>query len=104
MDLTVLEQHIMMAIVGLHANAYGVSIQDHIGRLAGHRPSIGSIYAALDRLEDSGFVKARRGEATAERGGRAKNYFIVTAPGERALKHTLHGLDSLRRGTKEAFA
>jgi PadR family transcriptional regulator, regulatory protein PadR len=103
-ELTALEQQIMLAIIGLHPTAYGVSIQDHIKDRTGREPSIGSIYASLDRLEQKGFVASRQGEATAERGGKRKLYFTVTAPGERTLKQSLRGLDSLRRGLKEALA
>jgi PadR family transcriptional regulator, regulatory protein PadR len=99
------EQHVLLAIIALNPDAYGVSIQDHIQKRAGYRPSIGSIYAALDRLETKGFVKSRQGESTRERGGRAKLYFTITAPGQAALKGSLREISSLRRGLRwiEAF-
>jgi PadR family transcriptional regulator PadR len=100
MELTALEQHALLAIVALHPKAYGVSIQDHIDRNTGHEPSVGSIYAALDRLEEKGFVRSRVGEASPERGGRRKLYFVVTAPGEKALRESLRAIASLSRAAR----
>ena len=106
MDIGALEQQVMLAILGLHPNAYGLSIQERIEKLVGREPSVGSIYAALDRLEEKGYVKSRQGEPTAERGGRRKLYFVLTAPGQRTLKQSLEAISSLSRGTrwKEALA
>ncbi|SRR5260370_12222175 len=100
MDIGVLEQHVLLAIVALHPDAYGVSIQDHIQRRAGYEPSIGSIYAAVDRLEEKGFVKSRQGEPTRERGGRRKLHFTVTAAGQSTLKESLRAITSLQRGLR----
>jgi PadR family transcriptional regulator PadR len=105
MKIGALEQHLMMAIVAQHPDAYGVSIQDHIWKRAGYEPALGSIYAALDRLEEKGFVKSRQGEPTRERGGRRKLYFEVTAAGQATLQESLRAVRSLQRGLKwrEAF-
>jgi DNA-binding PadR family transcriptional regulator len=106
MDLSTLEQQVLLAVIGLHPDAYGVSIADHIERRAGYEPSVGSIYAAIDRLEQKGYVKSRQGESTATRGGRAKLYVTITAPGEVALKQSHNAIKSLSRGLrwKEALA
>src|SRR6516225_9186942 len=98
MDLTTLEQHLLLAVLGLHPNAYGVSIQEHIKERIGREPSTGSVYASLDRLEEKGFVKSRQGEATAERGGKRKLYFTITAKGQHALRASLQAIDALSRG------
>jgi PadR family transcriptional regulator PadR len=101
MELTFLEQQLLLAIIGLHPNAYGVSIQEHIeDRTAGRQPSTGSIYASLDRLEEKGFVKSRQGEPTKQRGGKRKLYFTITAPGQHALRQSLQAIDSLRHGLR----
>ncbi len=99
-ELTTLEQHLLLAIIGLRPNAYGVSIQDYIKERTGREPSTGSIYASLDRLEEKGFVKSRQGEATPERGGKRKLYFTITAPGQRALKESLQAIDALSHGLR----
>jgi PadR family transcriptional regulator PadR len=100
MELTTLEQHLLLAIIGLHPNAYGVSIQDHIKERTGREPSTGSVYASLDRLEEKGFVKSRQGEATPERGGKRKLYFTITAPGQHALRQSLQAIGALSHGLR----
>lgn len=105
MNIGALEQHVLLAVVALHPDGYGVSIQDHIRRRAGYEPSIGSIYASLDRLEEKGFIKSRQGEPTRERGGRRKLHFTVTATGQKTLQESLRATASLQRGLRwrEAF-
>ena len=106
-DLSALEQQMMLAIVKLMPNAYGVAISDHIERVTRRSYSIGAVYTALDRLEERGFLKSRQGEPTAARGGRRKLYFDLTASGQMALKQSLAVLDKLRKTSarpREAFA
>jgi DNA-binding PadR family transcriptional regulator len=100
MELTTLEQHVLLAIMALQPNAYGISVQDHISRKVGHERSVGSIYAALDRLEEKGFVRSHPGEATPERGGKRKLYFGLTAPGQKALSESLRAVRSLSRAAR----
>jgi PadR family transcriptional regulator PadR len=99
-QLTTLEQHLLLAVLGLHPKAYGVSIQDHIKDRTGREPSLGSIYASLDRLEEKGFVKSRQGEATAERGGKRKMYFTITALGRHTLHESLQAINALSHGLR----
>jgi len=97
----------MLAITKLMPNAYGVAIGDHIERVTGRGYSIGAVYAALDRLEERGFLESRQGEPTAARGGRRKLFFDLTATGQLALKQSLAMIDKLRRAparSREAFA
>jgi PadR family transcriptional regulator, regulatory protein PadR len=106
-DLSALEQQMMLAITKLMPNAYGVAIGDHIRTITDRSYSIGAIYAALERLEERGFLEARQGEPTATRGGRRKLYFDITAKGELALKHSLAVIDKLRKAPariRAAFA
>lgn len=104
-DLGILDQHIMLAIIRLRPNAYGVSIQKLIEDRTARAYSIGAIYAGLDRLEEKGLLRSKVGEPTSERGGRAKLYFDLTAPGQLALSNSLRAIDAMRgRRVKEAFA
>ena len=79
------EQAILLAILRLGAEAYGVPIRHDLSQRLGRRISVGAIYSALERLEAKGFVSPRMGGATPERGGRAKRFYHVEAPGLRAL-------------------
>jgi PadR family transcriptional regulator, regulatory protein PadR len=103
-DLGPLDQHVMLAIMRRRPEAYGVSIQQHIHERTGREYSLGAVYASLDRLEEKGFVASKQGEPTAERGGRAKLFFHLTAPGQAALQQSLRAIDELRRGVRWAEA
>jgi DNA-binding PadR family transcriptional regulator len=97
-----LEQFLMLAILRLQPTAYGVSLQQELKLRTGREYSVGAIYAALDKLERKGFVKSKEGEPTPERGGRAKLFFSLTAPGQAALQASLKAIDDLRSDTKLA--
>jgi PadR family transcriptional regulator PadR len=100
MDLSTLELEVMSACLSLHPKGYGVAIQDHIEHRTGRERSTGSIYAALDRLTQKGFVKSRQGEPTPERGGRRKLYYTVTVPGQQALNQSKKAMTALWRGIR----
>ena len=105
MSISTLEQEVLFAALALHPNGYGISIQDHIKQRAGRDRSIASIYAALGRLEEKGYVTTRPGEVTHERGGRRKLYVTITAKGQAALQESVRAIWSLKRGLRwrEAF-
>ena len=79
------EELVLLAVLKLGADAYGAAIHEALED-AGRRMAIGALYTTLSRLEEKGFVTSRVGEATAERGGRAKKYFKVQAAGMRVLR------------------
>jgi PadR family transcriptional regulator, regulatory protein PadR len=97
-DLTVFEQQMLLGIMRLHPNAYGVSIRDEIKSRTGKEYSFGSIYAVLERLEDRGVIVSREGDATAARGGRKKLYFTITGTGQKTLQASLNAMDAMRAG------
>jgi DNA-binding PadR family transcriptional regulator len=83
-----LEHIVLLAVMRLGLNAYGVTVRRDIESVTGRDISIGAVYATLARLESKGLVKSHAGEPTAERGGRAKRYFGMTADGKSALRNT----------------
>ena len=90
------EQLVLLALVRQGADGYGVSIcQDLVDR-TGRDVSLAAVYKTLERLQDKGYVASRVGEPTAERGGRRKKYYTITALGKRvldeqyALRHSLY--------------
>jgi PadR family transcriptional regulator PadR len=93
------EQVMLLAILRLKAaGAYGVSIRQEIIRNTARSPTPGAIYTTLERLEDKGLVKSVTGEATPERGGRAKRYYSVTGAGMTALKRAQNDYRNLMQG------
>lgn len=81
-----LEEIVLLALLKLGSESYGVPIHETVEEATERFISIGSIYATLDRLERNGFVSSRMGAATNERGGRAKKYFKVEGAGMMALE------------------
>ena len=79
------EELVLLAILRLENNAYGLTIRQTLEAATGRAASIGAVYATLDRLERKGLVNSWQGEATPERGGRAKRYFKISGAGIRAL-------------------
>ena len=99
--LTDFELMIMLAILRLRNDAYGVPVARELEATAQRRTTLGAVYLALDRLERHGLVVSELGEATARRGGRAKKYFRVTAKGLRAVRVTQRAFVALWTGIPE---
>ena len=99
--LTDFELMILLATMRVGDAAYGVPIAAEIERTGGRRVVVAAVYTALDRLERNGLVTSAIGEPTPERGGRAKRFFRVTAPGIRAVKETQRALVALWKGVPE---
>ena len=91
-----LELMVLLALLRVGHDAYGVPISKEIAD-TGCAISIGSVYAALDRLERKGYVSSSVGDPSPERGGRAKKYFHVTAKGMREVHEAQRMLTALWR-------
>ena len=89
---------VLLALIRLGEDAYGVPISEAIEESSGKDVAIGSVYITLERLESKGLASSRLGEPTAERGGRAKTYFKVTAKGLRQVRNAQRTLVSLWKG------
>lgn len=92
------EYIIITAAAGLGEQAYGAAIREQIETTAGRKCSIGALYTTIDRLEAKGLVRTWMGEATAERGGRAKRMVEVTADGVRAATEFYEAMMRVSRG------
>ena len=92
------ELMVLLSLLRLDDEAYGVSICDEMQDRTGRDFAVASVYAALERLEQKGFVSSRLGEATPERGGRAKRYFAVTKLGLREVRDVQRSLTKLWQG------
>jgi len=92
------EQLVLLALVRLGRDSYGVTVRDEIERRTGRDAHFGTVYTTLARLEDKGFVTSRLGDPTSERGGRRKKHFAITAAGTRQLTESLRGLKTMTRG------
>ena len=96
--LNVYELMAMFAILRLGKDAYGVPICREIETQSGRSVAVSGVYAALERLERKGFVTAELGDATPQRGGRAKTYFRLTAKGLREASSAKQAFINLWQG------
>ena len=92
------DEILLLAILGLGENAYGVTIRRYVSKATGKEWSIGAIYDPLYRLEKKGYVRSFLSEPTQERGGRAKRIFEVTQEGKEALIAHKNVRDTLYEG------
>lgn len=80
------EYLLITAASGLGEHAYGAAIREQIASTTGQKCSIGALYTTIDRLETKGLLKTWMGEATPQRGGRAKRMVRVTSKGVHAAR------------------
>jgi len=97
-----LEHIVLLALVHLKSNAYGMTVRREIEQRTGRDISIGAIYTTLQRLESKGYVSSTVGEPTAERGGRAKRMFRLEADGRRALRASQNAIAQMTAGIERA--
>ena len=92
------EQIVLLALIRLKDDAYGMTIRMEIDNRIGRNVSIGAIYTTLERLEKKGFITSKMGGATPQRGGKAKKYFAITTAGKRKLREARKSLEIMWQG------
>ena len=92
------EQLVLLAILRLKDDAYGLGIRKELERRARRAVSRGAFYATLDRLEGKGLVKWQAVPPTGSRGGLPQRRFEVTSAGLRALRASRETLLSMWQG------
>jgi len=88
------EEIVLLAVMRLGAESYGVTIKEEIEERTGREVSLGAIYPTLERREQKGYVSSWTGEPRGERGGRARRHFRLEPA----------GLEALRRSREEIIA
>ncbi len=89
---------VLAAILRQAGDAYGTSIKREIEGRTGRKPSLGALYATLTRLETKNYISSRIGEATAERGGRAKRYYDIKPLGQALLEQSIAAMRNMTQG------
>ena len=92
------EHMILLAILRLGDEAYGMSIRDELETQAGREVTRSAAYITLERLTKKGYLETRMGDPSPERGGRAKRYYELTAAGKEALRESGKALMNLWAG------
>ncbi len=94
------EQIVLLAVLRLGENAYGVPVRQEIEQRTGRSLTVGALYRTLDRLEGKGYVASWFGDPVPERGGRSNRYFRVEPLGVRALRQCLQELAAMWDGVE----
>lgn len=81
-----LEELVLLLIVMLKEEAYGLAIRKALKDQAKRSVTIGAVHGTVNRLESKGFISSSMGGATDERGGRRKRIFSITASGRSILE------------------
>ncbi len=76
----------LLSVARLGDDAYGAAVRRDVSARMGREYSVGAMYTTLQRLEDKGLLRSWMGEPTAVRGGRARRWFRITAPGMHVLE------------------
>jgi PadR family transcriptional regulator PadR len=92
------EYLLITAAAGLGERAYGAAIREEIEAATGRACSIGALYTTIERLEKKGLIKTWMGDATPQRGGRAKRMVRVTSKGVQAAKGFYDAVTRASRG------
>ncbi len=96
-----LELMILLVVLRLGDDAYGVPIARELKVHARREVSLANVYATLEGLQEKGYVSSELADPTPERGGRAKRYFSVTAQGLKKVRETQRILVRLWRGVAD---
>lgn len=93
-----LEELVLLAVMRLGSESYGVTIRKEIEVRTGRELSLGAIYPTLDRLEDRGLVRSRRGDPTGQRGGRSRRHFELLPAGYEVLLRSRRAMAAMWAG------
>jgi PadR family transcriptional regulator, regulatory protein PadR len=96
------EYLLITTAAGLGDEAYGAAIREELESTAGRKCSIGALYTTIERLEKKGLLKTWMGDATPQRGGRAKRMVRVTPEGVQAAKDFYDAVVRVSRGASWA--
>jgi len=92
--LGVLEEQVLVAVLRIPGEAYGMQVRREIERITGRELAIGAVYATLDRLEEKKLATSKRVHAD----GSSRRLFEVSPLGARALAETRAMRDRLWQG------
>jgi DNA-binding PadR family transcriptional regulator len=98
------EQLLLLAVLRLGDDAYGVSIRRVIEEATGRRVTAGAVYTALGRLESRGLVASSPGQTIPERTGMRRRYYRVRPEGARVVARTMRQLQAMSRGLQPEIA
>ncbi|MGI8499303.1 MAG: PadR family transcriptional regulator [Gemmatimonadaceae bacterium] len=98
-----LEQLVLLALIRLGDEAYGVTVRRELAQRAKRKVSLATVYTTLVRLEAKGLVGSRMGDPTPQRGGRRKKHYTLEVSGKAALADSLRTIRQMTSGLDTAW-
>ena len=95
------DEILLLAILRLRDDAYGVSIVKEVQQRTGKTLKLGGLWVSLDILAKKGLISKRMGDPTPARGGRSKIYYALTPAGLEALERVNRFNRSLWKGIQD---
>ncbi len=89
------EQMVLLAILHVKGEAYGVPIVEEIERRTGRTVSRAAVYVTLRRLEKRRLVTSWMSEPTGERGGKARRCARVEPEGVELLRESRRAMECM---------
>ena len=79
------EEIVLLVVATLEGEAYGLAVLEEIEKRSKRNVNLSAVHSSLHRLENKGFLKSSKGEATPIRGGKRKKLYEITSFGVKAL-------------------
>ena len=98
------EQIVLLAILHLDGEVYGVPIVEEIERRTGRTVSRAAVYVTLRRLERKRLLSSWMSEPTPERGGKPRRCVKVEPEGLRLLRESRRLMNDMWEGIDSALA
>jgi len=97
------EQLVLLAILQLDGEVYGVPVVDEIERRTGRSVSRSAVYVTLRRLEDKGLISSWMSDPVPERGGKPRRCVKVEPEGLRLLRESRRAMEQMWQGLDPAL-
>ncbi len=97
------EQLVLLAILHLEGEVYGIPVVDEIERRTGRSVSRSAVYITLRRLENKGLLSSWMGDSTPERGGKPRRCVRVEPLGRQLLQESRGLMEQMWDGLDPAL-
>ena len=94
-NLGSLEEMVLLVLLTVSEEAYGITILDAYIDNTGNRISLSAIHSVLRRLEKKGFITSEMGGSTSDRGGRRKRLYQITKYGYKTVEAIQENLNRI---------
>jgi DNA-binding PadR family transcriptional regulator len=97
------EQMVLLAVLHLDGEVYGVRVVDEIEHRTGRAVSRSAVYVTLRRLESKGLLSSRMSEPVPERGGKPRRCVRIEPKGLKRLRESRRTLNQMWQGLDDAL-